>query len=170
MNTADVLRYGHQTVVQTVDGLAAADWATPGVCGWWSVKDIIAHLASFEHLLIDVLNSVQGEGPTPTLAKFGQGQQQFNDLEVEARRNQTIGQVWAEYNDTFARAAELLARIPANRRRLNGVLPWYGAEYDLEDFIVYTFYGHKREHSAQIAVFRDQLKSAAEFKNGAKQR
>jgi len=166
MNGADILNYGHLTVVQTVDGLAAADWATPGVCGWWSVKDIIAHLTSFEHLLIDVLNSVQGEGPTPTLAKYGQGQQQFNDLEVEARQRHSSDQVWAEYNETFAQAAELLASIPVNRRRHNGVLPWYGPEYDLEDFIVYTFYGHKREHSAQIAVFRDELKSAVGFKSG----
>jgi hypothetical protein len=164
MNAADILKYGHLTVVQAVEGLAAADWTTPGVCGWWSVKDIMAHLTSFEHLLIDVLKSVQGEGPTPTLAKYGQGQQQFNDLEVEARQRLSSEQVWAEYNDTFAQAAELLAAIPVNRRRLNGVLPWYGSEYDLEDFIVYTFYGHKREHSAQIAVFRDQLKSAVRRK------
>lgn len=38
-----------------------------------------------------------------------------------------------------------------------GALPCYGAEYDLEDFIVYSFYGHKREHCAQIAVYRDTL-------------
>jgi hypothetical protein len=27
----------------------------------------------------------------------------------------------------------------------------------MADFIVYTQYGHKREHSAQIAAFRDRL-------------
>jgi hypothetical protein len=30
-------------------------------------------------------------------------------------------------------------------------------EYALDDFIVYQYYGHKREHCAQIAVFRDKL-------------
>ncbi len=39
----------------------------------------------------------------------------------------------------------------------SGPLPWYGPEYDLDDFIAYTFYGHKREHSAQIAAFADVL-------------
>jgi hypothetical protein len=34
----------------------------------------------------------------------------------------------------------------------------YGLEYALDDFIVYAYYGHKREHTAQIAVFRDTLK------------
>lgn len=50
----------------------------------------------------------------------------------------------------------LVAQIPAETARLTGTLPWYGAEYALDDFVVYTFYGHKREHSAQIAVFRDR--------------
>ena len=59
--------------------------------------------------------------------------------------------------DELRTRAELLAQIPYEGRRLNGTLPWYGEEYDLEDFIIYTFYGHKREHSAQIAAFRDQL-------------
>ena len=158
MNAVDVLKYGHQTVQQTVDGLPAADWDTPDVCGVWSVKEIIAHLASFEQMLIEVLNSLLGnQEHMPTLDRFGQGHQQFNDAEVAARRDHTADQVWAEYNQSYALAVELMARIPEERRRLNGLLPWYGEQYDLEDFIVYTFYGHKREHGAQIAVFRDKL-------------
>jgi hypothetical protein len=30
-------------------------------------------------------------------------------------------------------------------------------EYALDDVLIYMYYGHKREHSAQIAVFRDQF-------------
>lgn len=158
MNTTDILKYGHQAVLGTIDGLAEADWYTPGVCGVWSVKDIIAHLASFEHWLIDVLNSLLDPGsPTPTLDKYVEDYEGFNDAEVARRRDKTAAEVWAEYEDAQAQAAELLAGLPVEMYRQNGTLPWYGQEYDLDDFIVYTFYGHKREHSAQIAVFRDQL-------------
>ena len=157
MNTDNVLKYGHQMVVQTVKGLPEEDWHTPGVCGIWSVKEIIAHLASFEKLLVDVLTSQIGEDPTPTLDKFLEDYVAFNDIEVAARHDMTVAEVWAEYNETQAQAAELLAQIPYEGRRLNGTLAWYGEEYDLDDFIVYTFYGHKREHSAQIAAFRDRL-------------
>jgi hypothetical protein len=31
-------------------------------------------------------------------------------------------------------------------------------EYSLDDYIVYSSYGHKREHGAQINVFKDTLK------------
>jgi hypothetical protein len=158
MNARDVLKYGHQTVLNTLDGLPKTEWETPGVCGYWSVKDIIAHLASYEHMLVDVLNRFLDSGPTPYLDKMGAlGPLGFNDAEVGSRQDKTIADVLAEFNDTHAQTMALAARIPAETYRQNGTLPWYGAEYDLDDFIVYTFYGHKREHSAQIAVFCDQL-------------
>lgn len=68
-----------------------------------------------------------------------------------------MAEVFTEYEAAQAQAAALLDRISTGTRRQNGALPWYGQEYDLEDFIAYTSYGHKRQHSAQIAVFRDQL-------------
>ncbi len=48
MNTVDILKNGHLTVLRTVDGLPDHTWEMGGVCGVWSVKDILAHLASFE--------------------------------------------------------------------------------------------------------------------------
>ncbi len=157
MNTIDVMRYGHETVLEAIDGLPEADWYTPGVCGVWSVKDIIAHLASFEQVLVDTLRSLSGDEPTPTLDRFKANVERFNDDEVARRRNMTAEEVLAEYEAAYARAITLMVRIPVEGRRLDGVLPWYGSEYSLEDFVVYAFYGHKREHSAEIAAFRDRL-------------
>jgi hypothetical protein len=158
MNAIDVLKYGHQTVLSTLDGLPQTEWETPGICGIWSVKDLIAHLASFEHVLVDVLTTLLDGGPTPYLEKYGTiGPLPFNDAEVALRQDKIIAEVLAEYNDTQAQTIELAARIPAETYRQNGTLPWYGSEYDLDDFIAYAYYGHKREHSAQIALFCDQL-------------
>ncbi|HXV85861.1 MAG TPA: DinB family protein [Gemmatimonadales bacterium] len=152
MNLNDILKYGHQTVLDTVEGLPDADWERSGVCGVWSVKDIIAHLASFEHVLVDVLNSLGPGGPTPHLERFGQ--EKFNDDEVAKRKGKTPAQVMAEYRETQARTMELAGRISAELARKPGTLPWYGAEYSLDDFVVYTYYGHKREHCAQIKLYR----------------
>lgn len=157
MNALDVLKYGHQTVLEAIDGIPEVDWYTEGVSGIWSVKDIIAHLTSFEHVLADVLSSFSSNCPTPTLDRFIADAQEFNDDEVDRRRDKTAQEVWAEYTATRAQTMTLLARIPVEKRRQNGTLPWYGPEYSLEDFIVYNFYGHKREHSAQIDVYHDQL-------------
>jgi hypothetical protein len=158
MNARDILHYGHLTVLNSLEALPEAAWETDGVCGVWSVKDIVAHLASYEALLIDVLNSFLQSGPLPTLEQLATlGSQRFNDEEVERRKAQTPTETLAEYSASQARTLELIDQIPAATCRQPGTLPWYGAEYALDDFLVYTYYGHKREHCAQIQVFRDRL-------------
>lgn len=160
MNAIDILKYGHKTVAGSIDGLSEADWHTPGVAGEWTVKQIVNHLASFEQTLIEVLRSVLTDSPTPTLEQFIANPEGFNESQVARRREQTKAEAWDEYEQAHARTVELMAQIPLETRRQKGILPWYGAEYDLEDFIVYTFYGHKREHSAHLSLFRDHLAAA----------
>lgn len=155
MNAVDVLTYGHGTLRGTIEGLPDAMWDTPGACGAWSVKDIIAHLASYELVLTDVLTEAIGGGATPHLDRFRTLGAAFNDAEVTARAEQAVAETVAEYEAAHARVMSQAARIPAATWRETGTLPWYGVEYALDDLIVYINYGHKREHSAQIAAVRD---------------
>jgi len=159
MNAVDILKYGQLTLLQTIDGFPESAWETPGACGVWSVKNIIAHLASYEHVLVDVLTTFLGDGvTTPYLVRFTEPGGQFNDAEVGQRTERTVKEVLGELNDTHAQVMSLVAQIPPETLRRTGTLPWYGMDYALDDFIVYTNYGHKREHSAQIAAFRDRLR------------
>ena len=82
---------------------------------------------------------------------------QFNDSEVNRRKEKTIQDVLAEFNDMHTQVMSLLVNIPSETLRQSGTLPWYGMEYALDDVFVYMYYGHKREHSAQIAAFGDRL-------------
>ena len=157
MNAVDILKYGHLTVLETLDGFPESAWDTPGACGVWSVKDIIAHLASYEQVLVDVLTSFGGSSPTPTLSRLIEQGSQFNDSEVSRRKQKTMKAVLGEYNDAHAQVMFMVVQISPETLRQTGTLPWYGATYALDDFLVYAYYGHKREHSAQIAAFHDQL-------------
>ena len=158
MDATDILKYGQQTVLQAIDGFPATGWETPGACGVWSVKDIIAHLASYEQVLVDILTAVMGKGSTPVLNRFIELGGQFNDSEVDKRKAKTVQEVLKEFNDTYTQVMSLIANIPLETLRQNGTLPWYGIDYALDDVIVYMYYGHKREHSAQIAAFCDRLR------------
>lgn len=159
MNAADILKYGQQTVLQTVGDFPASAWNTPGACGTWSVKDIIAHLTSYEYILEEVLSTFMGgaQEPTPYLTRYIEQGSRFNDNEVAKRQNKSMPEVLEEFSDTHAQVMSLIGRIPAETLRQSGTLPWYGLAYALDDLIVYMYYGHKREHSAQIAAFRDTL-------------
>jgi hypothetical protein len=157
MNAVDVLKYGHKTVLDAVDGLAESDAMKPGVCSVWSAKDIIAHLGSFELLLEDVLKTFTDGGPTPTLDAKQEKGKDFNESEVAERRGETYEDVLAEYEGAHERVMSYIAKIPRERLREEGTIPWYGPEYSLDDFIVYANYAHKREHCGQIRVFRRRL-------------
>jgi hypothetical protein len=160
MNPADILKYGHSTVLRSLDGLPETDWHIGGVCGVWSVKDIIGHLAAYEHFLEEIIAPFAGmKIDTPMLGQIGQiGISAFNDVQADVRKSHSVAQIQTEYNESYHRVAGVAAKVPAEIWPRVGTIPWYGPEYSLDDFIVYTFYGHKREHCAQINVFKDRNK------------
>ncbi len=163
MNAKDVLYYGHDFVLRNLADLPMAHWDTENVCGWWSTKDILAHLTSFEDVLIEVLQGFLGGGPTPHRDAMTADPGKFNDDEVAERKDRTAAAVFDEYQARQAETMALIARIPAEVIRQPGTLPWYGAEYSLDDLIVYQYYGHKREHTSQINVFKDLLKQTGQL-------
>ena len=78
MNASDILKYGHHTVLRAIDGLPEAEWETGGVCGVWAVKDIIAHLASYEQVLAEVLSSFQSNSVLPSSSPGGSATPMLN--------------------------------------------------------------------------------------------
>lgn len=161
MNADDVLMYANKKVLANIENLPEEEWNTQGVCGWWSVRDIIGHLASYELLFVDAVNSIIDAGvDMPTQERFVTlGGKKFNHEQVAKRQNLKPREVLAEYTETQAKVRELVKLVPVETRRRRGLIPWFRNEYDLEDFISIANYGHKREHCAQIAVFRDTLES-----------
>jgi hypothetical protein len=157
MNALDVMKYGHQTVLRAVDALPEEAWEMSNVVGRWSTKNIIAHLASFEHVLLEVLTTfLDASQPTPTLEQFTTIPA-FNDEQVAARQTQNYKETLAEYYLLHDKVMTVAKQLPAETFQQTGLIPWYGSEYALDDLIVYMFYGHKREHCAQIALFRKRL-------------
>lgn len=158
MHAVDMLTYGHQTVAEAIKGLDEADGEQTGVCGHWSVKEIIAHLASYEAVLVEVLQTIiEPDAAAPLLELLLTSYDSFNDEQVLLRQGMTFARQWHEYVATHQEAMTLLRRVPEEKQRQVGMLSWYGPEYDLEDFLVYMYYAHKREHAAQINVYRDHL-------------
>ena len=159
MNAHDVLMYGHRWVHRHLDGLTGEQYLAGGVCGLWSVKDIVAHLASYEWVLVDVLKGFIEPGPAPLLDKFtSQRGDEFNAGQVSLRKDWPPARVLADYDAGYECAQSLLPRITLELQRQPGTLPWYGSEYSLDDLLVYQYYGHKREHMAQVSLYRDTLK------------
>jgi len=155
MNAYDILKYGNNTLMKTLERMPDTDWEVPSVCGYWSAKDVLAHLASYEAALVEILSDQLEKCPTPTLDQFIDLKINFNDDQVGRRKDRTLDEVMTEYKQAHDHSLTLVKQIPAQTLHQPGVLAWYGPDYSIDDFLVYTYYGHKREHSAQIAAFCD---------------
>lgn len=154
MNARDILFYGNRTLLNSLERIPAAERTTTGVVGWWSAREAMAHLAIFEAGLVEVLESFL-EGVTPSL--MSNMDPSMNDTLVAQKQGLSFDELLAEYNAAHDRVMELIARVPAQRLSEAGAIPWYGPEYSLDDFLVYTYYGHKREHAARFEAFGDRL-------------
>ena len=74
----------------------------------------------------------------------------FNDDQAAVRMSWPVERVIAEFLDAHQRVMRLAALIAPEVWREIGTIPWYGAEYSLDDLVVYQQYGHKREHDPQL--------------------
>ena len=155
MNTVQLLENSHVRVIEALDDLPEAAWDKPGACGEWSVKDVIAHLASYERVIVDMLKTFSGDEPTPYIQRFLDDNQEFNNSQVESRKYDTAQQVLNEYNEAQVLSASLLTQIPSEKVQQVGTMPWYNSECCLADFI-HVAYEHTGEHCDQIIRFRQQ--------------
>lgn len=163
MDISEVLQNVNLQVVRALDGLAEKEWDIPGVCGDWSIKDIVAHLASHEHIIVDVLNTFQGGELTPTVERWVKSRPTFNAEEVEKRKYATAQQVMDEYQGMQVEATSLIMQIPPEKVQQTGTIPWYGQHQSLADFIQ-QMCEHIREHVAQISAFHQQVNAEGEKK------
>jgi DinB superfamily len=157
MNAIDVLGYGHTTVLDTIERVPEGAWDAPGAVGQWSPKDVIGHIGAFELMLGQILESLETPNAGPLVEQWlAQGEDAWNEAQWELRRTLPARALIDEYAAAYDHSFSLVSRIPAGVFSTPGLLPWYGPDYDLGDFIVYSIYGHKREHTGQVGTFLDR--------------
>lgn len=158
MDAVTIMFYGNQTFLGALEGLDTAHWDTPNVCGVWSVKDIVSHMAATELLFADVFGMFTGVNERPMFDRYSATYETWNDDTVAERVTMSASQALAEYQTAYEEKMTRARQLSPELLAQVGTIPWYGDQYALDDYIVYGDYGHKREHAAQIMVFRDILK------------
>ena len=147
MNAVDVLMYGQRTVLATIGRYQAEDWDRIAL-GVWTAKDLLGHLGAFEVRFADILATFVD---APIVSELLTADPRtFNDDQAAVRKDWSIEQVTREFLDAHERVMAHAKAITPERWREVGTIPWYGAEYSLDDLVVYQMYGHKREHDPQL--------------------
>jgi hypothetical protein len=153
MNPLDVLMYGQKMVIETIGRLRPDDWSQIAL-GVWTTKDVVGHLGAFEVRTAEVLAGFAGAEPATNLREANPAT--FNDDQAAIRSGWSVDEVMTELRGAYELVMTHARAIAPERWREVGTIPWYGPQYSLEDLIVYTMYGHKREHNPQLEAVLDR--------------
>jgi hypothetical protein len=147
VNAHDILVFGQRDIDALIDRFSPADWRAIAL-GVWTTKDLVGHLGAFEVRFREALTVLLGDEPVTDILSSRLAT--FNDDQAAIRHDWSVDEVVGELRGAYRAVMELVARIPEERWREVRTIPWYGPQYSLDDLVVYTIYGHKREHSPQL--------------------
>jgi uncharacterized protein (TIGR03083 family) len=92
-------------------GLSEAQLTGPGVLGEWSVKDILAHVTTWEEEALKALPLILSGGRPPRYTQFG-GIDGFNAQMAEQKRGMALPEVLRQLEETHRRLLDYLQSVP----------------------------------------------------------
>lgn len=92
-------------------GLSDSRLTEPGVTGDWSVKDILAHVTTWEGEALKYLPLIIAGGRPPRYVRYG-GIDAFNAKMTEEKRGLSLAEVRRQLEDTHGRLIDLVQRTP----------------------------------------------------------
>lgn len=118
----------------------------PGVCGEWSIRDLIAHVSWWDEEAITHLPMVlEGRTPPRYSVTYG-GIDAFNALKTEEKRGLSLDEVRREADATHGRLVAYLESVPVERLVGNSRFT-HRLRLDT--------YGHYPIHAADIRAWRE---------------
>jgi uncharacterized protein (TIGR03083 family) len=128
------------------DGLPEDELFAPGVCGDWSIRDLVAHVTWWDEEAITHLPMVlDGETPPRYSVRYG-GIDAFNAMKTREKQGLTLDEVRREAEETHGRLLAYLRSVPPDR--LKGTKFTHRLRLDT--------YGHYPIHTADIREWRER--------------
>lgn len=143
------LRPNYDRLLHTLRDLPDNFFNQPGVLGAWSIKNVIAHLTSWEELAARFLPERLATGRTPaTLLAINADEHAWNAQQVALREHLTP----LEQLEAFERTRQALLQMlrDLGEDMLNQPQPWLEWPGTLAEFILQDIGGHEREHGDAI--------------------
>jgi hypothetical protein len=148
------IRSAHADLVAALEGVPDDVMITRPVVEWWTLKDVMGHVAMWRRVAIQFVDEYRRDGvPVPLGLNDDAAIDAYNKRGAALRRDYALARVRAEfdasYRDLIAaveklRDADLSQPLPA---------PW-NAGTTLEHLIAVNSYEHEPEHVAQITRWR----------------
>lgn len=128
--------------VDAVEGIPEARMAEPAV-GYWSVKDLLGHVAFWEDWVIGHYQRVLAGEPEPA---SDEQLDALNESQVEESKGASVTDQLRYRDDAHARLAAFLATIPESEPKFSQIVETLADET----------YRHYDDHTEQVRAWRQQ--------------
>lgn len=128
-------------------GLSEAQVMIPGVTGKWSVRDILAHVTTWEEEALKHLPLILKGGRSPRYSLTYGGIDAFNALKTEQKSNLSLAQVLQECNDVHCRLIAYIESVP---------LAQFQEETRFRHRLRLDTYSHYPIHAKAISKWREK--------------
>jgi hypothetical protein len=134
-----------QAFDQSYAGLSEAELLEAGVTGAWSVRDIIAHVTTWEEEALTYLPLILEGGRPPRYSTRYGGIDQFNALTTDRKKDLPLAEVLRQRDDVHRRLVELVQHVPEEH---------VTRETRFRHRLRMDTYGHYPQHARAITTWR----------------
>jgi hypothetical protein len=153
LNRPTLLRRIHdawEALQQSYAGLSDARLTEPGVAGDWSVRDILAHVTTWEEESLKYLPLIIEGGRPPKYARYG-GVDAFNAMMTEQKRGLSLADVQQQMRDVHDKLIDFLQGVPEEQ---------FLRETRFRRRLRLDTYRHYGEHARMIGQWRAKQPNA----------
>ena len=155
MNKAEILKAledEHERFLDLIEDLPPEDLTAPGVNGDWSIKDIMAHINSWEAELIKLLFQAR-QGAKPTSIHFrGVNVDEINEAWHQERKSRHLEQVLDDFHairlQTIRRVNAFSDQELTDPKRFS-----WQKNIPLWRWIAENSFAHEAEHRQQVEAW-----------------
>jgi hypothetical protein len=134
-------------------GLSDSQMMKPGVTGDWSVRDILAHVTTWEGEALKHLPTILKGDKPPRYSVTHGGINGFNRIMTEQKRGLSLTDVRRELDDTHRRLIRLIESVPEEQ---------FQTETPFRHRLRLDTYTHYSKHAEAIRKWRKQRRSSQE--------
>ena len=143
----DRLEAAWAALTDSYAGVPDAELVEPGVVDDWSVKDVLAHVTTWEQEALRHLPLIIAGGTPPRYAAQG-GIDAFNARATQAGRRLSLAEVLRRRDETHARLLEFIRSQPEGT---------FAGQTRARRRLRLDTWGHYPEHTAAIKAWRARL-------------
>ncbi len=157
-NLIGLLKKSHQAMLEFVEGLTPELRVQAGACGYWSVKDVIAHLLLWESETIKLLFQAR-QGIKPSTVHFKKiSADKQNTLWYAQFKDRPFESVWGDYRIIRDQTIRRINDYSAAELNNPNLFAWLKGKNTLATIITSDILDHEQEHLRGLIEWQKPLK------------